>query len=87
VVVGSNAGRGSDPAWVANLRAQPAVRVRVGRRERALRAREVHGEERERAWALAAAAFPGYEVYATRTSRAIPVFVLEPTGEADEGAT
>ena len=81
VIVGSNAGGDRDPAWVGNLRANPEVRLLVGPDERPARAREVHGEERDRLWALAAAAYPGYEDYARWTTRHIPVFALEPVGE------
>jgi deazaflavin-dependent oxidoreductase (nitroreductase family) len=84
VVVGSNAGGPTDPAWVGNLRARPELHVLVGRDERAMRAREVHGEERERLWTLAVAGYPGYADYAARTDRRIPVFALEPSTE--EGA-
>ena len=45
-----------------------------------MRAREAEGEERERLWALAADGYPGYELYRARTSRRIPVMVLEPAG-------
>jgi deazaflavin-dependent oxidoreductase (nitroreductase family) len=83
VIVGSNAGRATDPAWVANLRANPHTQVLVGAEARAVRAREVEGEERDRLWAIAAAGYPGYDDYATWTDRRIPVFVLEP---APDGA-
>jgi deazaflavin-dependent oxidoreductase (nitroreductase family) len=79
VVVASNGGKATDPAWVANLRANAGVSVRLGRRVLAMRAREVEGAERDRLWALAAAAFPLYEAYARRTERRIPVFALEPS--------
>jgi deazaflavin-dependent oxidoreductase (nitroreductase family) len=82
VVIGSNAGDDREPAWIANLRANPSVSVRVGNAVRPATAREAEGEERDRLWALAAAAYPGYELYRTRTSRRIPVVVLEPAGEA-----
>lgn len=78
VVIGSNSGRDREPAWVGNLRANPDVRVRVGRDLRSMRARETEGEEREQMWALAAASYPGYEDYAAWTTRHIPVLVLEP---------
>lgn len=79
VVIGSNGGKANDPAWVANLRAHPEVTVRAGKRELAMTAREVDGEERERLWAIAAAGFPGYEGYAKRAAhRRIAVFALEP---------
>jgi len=41
-------------------------------------AREVHGEERARRWALAINAWPAYAEYQTKTERQIPVVVLEP---------
>ena len=85
VVIGSFAGRDEEPAWVGNLVAHPDATVRVGRQVRPVRAREAEGAERERLWAMAASAYPGYEAYARRTSRRIPVVVLEPTG-AGEGA-
>ncbi len=78
VVIGSYAGGDVEPAWVGNLRASPDAHVLVGREERALRARETDGEERDRLWALAARGYPGYELYATMTHRHIPVIALEP---------
>lgn len=77
IVIGSNAGRDREPAWVGNLRANPEVRVRVGREVRAMRAREVAGEERDALWAIAAETYPGYDDYAAWTTRRIPVVVLE----------
>ena len=83
VVIGSNMGQDHEPAWVGNLRAHPAVHVRVGRELRAVRALEADGEERERLWELAATGYPGYEAYARRTHRRIPVVVLEPRDAAE----
>ena len=42
-------------------------------------AREVSGAERDEWWERAVAAFPPYAEYQTKTTRQIPVFVLEPT--------
>jgi deazaflavin-dependent oxidoreductase (nitroreductase family) len=78
VVIGSNAGGDHEPAWVANLRAHRDAHVLVGAEERRVRARETEGEERDRLWALAARGYPGYELYARRTRRHIPVIALEP---------
>lgn len=78
VVIGSNAGRPDHPAWVENLRADPRATLQVGRRTSRVRAREAEGEERVRLWKLAVDAFPGYALYEEKTSRAIPVVVLEP---------
>jgi deazaflavin-dependent oxidoreductase (nitroreductase family) len=80
VVVGSWAGRPKNPAWVGNLRAEPAAMIRVGREDRNVRAREVDvpSEERVRLWKLVTEAFRYYETYQRKTERVIPLFVLEP---------
>jgi len=76
VVIGSNAG-GHEPAWIANLRANPGAHLRVGRAVRAVRAREAEPPERDRLWAMAVDGFPGYALYQEQTPRPIPVVVLE----------
>jgi deazaflavin-dependent oxidoreductase (nitroreductase family) len=82
VVIGSNAGGDREPAWVANLRADPRATLRVGRQVQPVEAKEATGEERDRLWSLAAAAYPGFEVYRRMTARPIPVIVLAPTAPA-----
>ncbi len=79
VIVGSRGGSAKDPAWAANLRADPRARVSRGNEEWAVRAYEARAEERERLWQLVSAEFPTYESYRRRTTRTIPLFVLEPT--------
>jgi len=61
-----------------NLRANPDVEVTVGRKTRKLRARDAEGEERERLWRAMTRIYAGYDRYAEKTSRRIPVVVLEP---------
>lgn len=77
VVVGSRGGAPRDPAWVTNLRADPRATMRRGRQDQDVRAREVGGDERDRLWQLVTAAFPLYASYQRRTTRQIPLFVLE----------
>ena len=79
VLVGSQGGAPTHPAWVHNLRVNPAVEIRDHTVVQAMRAREVEDEaERARLWDAAVAAFPPYAEYQTRTKRKIPVFVAEP---------
>ena len=79
VLIASQGGAPTHPAWVHNLRANPAVEIRDHAVVQAMRAREVEDEaERARLWALAVAAYPPYAEYQTRTTRKIPVFVAEP---------
>jgi F420H(2)-dependent quinone reductase len=78
LVIGSNAGHDRMPAWVANLRADPAVTVETSGVAAPFRAREAVGAEAERLWPIVVDAYPGYADYQTRTERTIPLFVLEP---------
>jgi deazaflavin-dependent oxidoreductase (nitroreductase family) len=78
VVIASKGGAARHPLWYLNLRANPQVEVTVGRETHKVRAREAEGEERERLWRQMADVYPGYDRYAKRTRRRIPVVVLEP---------
>lgn len=82
VIVGSRGGASRDPAWAANLRDEPRATLKVGREERTVRATEVDGPERDRLWELVCADFPLYATYQRRTKRRIPLFALEPSGDA-----
>lgn len=81
VVVGSNAGKERAPAWIHNLRANPDVGVEHRGRRAPHRAREAMGDDLKRVWALVVDAYPGFGVYRDRTSRHVPVFILEPVME------
>lgn len=48
VMRGSNGGGATDPHWVGNVRAHPAVEVRIARRTRPMRAHVAEGEEWQR---------------------------------------
>jgi deazaflavin-dependent oxidoreductase (nitroreductase family) len=77
LVVASNGGSTAPPAWFVNLAADPNVEVQVkGDRFRAT-ARVATPAEKPRMWAEMVRAWPDYDAYQTRTSREIPVVVLE----------
>ena len=77
-MVGSQGGAPTDPAWVANLRAHPdQVTVQDGPEPWDGVAREVSGAERDEWWERAVAAYPPYAEYQTKTTRQIPVFLVE----------
>lgn len=79
VVVASKGGFPKHPAWYHNLIANPDTTVQVGSKHLPVHARVAKPEERERLWAMAVAAYPGYEDYAVRSKgREIPLVVLEP---------
>ena len=80
VLVGSMGGAPTNPVWVNNLRANPAVEIRDLAAVQNMRVREVSdATERARLWKLAVAAFAPYEEYQAKTTRQIPVFVAEPS--------
>jgi deazaflavin-dependent oxidoreductase (nitroreductase family) len=83
-VIASMGGAPVDPAWAKNLRANPDALVEIGGDRRAVRARETEGEERERLWRAMADAQRGYDGYQQKTSRRIPVFVLEHRGAGSD---
>jgi deazaflavin-dependent oxidoreductase (nitroreductase family) len=78
VVFASNAGEPRHPAWWLNLLANPRATVQRGQETTEVVAREAEGEERARLWAEIVAAYDGYAEYEKRTTRRIPVVVLEP---------
>jgi len=76
VVVGSNWGKSSDPAWLHNLRANPRARVYFRGYVGAVRADEVSGAEREALWQRLVPFNPQYARYQDKTDRELPVIVL-----------
>jgi deazaflavin-dependent oxidoreductase (nitroreductase family) len=78
-LVGSQGGAPKDPAWVANLVADPsALTLQDGPEPHDFVALELRGDEREEWWERAVAAYPPYAEYQERTERVIPVFLASP---------
>ena len=82
VLIASNWGRTSHPAWALNLHAASKATVTVAGAARDLAVRRATPPERERYWSEAVRVWPGYEGYRRRAGREIPMFVLEPAGAA-----
>ena len=83
LIVGSKGGLDVHPSWVHNLIAMPECHIQVADFGTNAIARELKGEERERAWQLLIKPYPNYARYQTYTDRLIPVFLLEPA-ESDQ---
>jgi deazaflavin-dependent oxidoreductase (nitroreductase family) len=77
VLVASKGGHPKNPAWYHNLRANPDTQVQIGSERRLVRARVANPQERERLWPKAVATYSGYRGYQERTSREIPLVILE----------
>jgi F420H(2)-dependent quinone reductase len=77
IVVPSKGGHPQNPGWLHNLRAHPDTTVQIGRERIDVRAREATGEERERLWPKAVDYNRVWGQYQERTSRRIPLVILE----------
>lgn len=76
-VFGSKGGAPSHPDWYHNLKANPDAAVEVGTETHDVKARVATGDERERIWEKQKKIMPGFADYETKTSRQIPVVILE----------
>lgn len=81
VIIASKGGAPEHPAWFLNLRDHPELRFQVADKKYRGLARIAAGAERERLYAMMTGIFPPYRDYQAKTSREIPVVVLEPQEE------
>ena len=77
-VFATKAGAPSNPDWYHNLLANPDASVEVGTNTHRVRARVATPEERSRIWEDQKREIPAFADYERRTSRQIPVVILEP---------
>jgi len=78
-IFASKGGSPTNPDWYHNLRANPDdVKVEVGTDTIDVRPRVLEGEEREPIWEKQKQLMPGFAEYEQKTSRQIPVVLLEP---------
>jgi len=77
LVVASKGGADEPPTWYLNLEADPEVQVQVLGDKFKARARTATAAEKPAMWEVMAKAWPAYNDYQKKTSREIPVVVLE----------
>lgn len=78
IVVASRAGMSTDPQWVANVEAHPEVEIEIGAGKRTMRARRGSSEEKAHYWPALCRMNSDYADYQSRTTRDIPILVIEP---------
>ena len=83
LVFASKAGAPDNPAWYANLRAHPDVRIEVGDDVVEVQATELCGAERDEKYAVQAQRYPGFAKYQRKTPRTIPVIALTPSASPE----
>jgi deazaflavin-dependent oxidoreductase (nitroreductase family) len=77
VIVASKGGAPTHPSWYHNLVKHPEVTLEVGKEQFKARAHVADGEEYERLYNQHADVLPTFHEYRKKTSRQIPVIVLE----------
>ena len=82
VIVASKGGAPTNPGWYHNLKAHPVVTVETGGEKFQARANVIDGDEYERLYKQHADINPGFWDYRKKTSRKIPVVVLERLDQA-----
>jgi deazaflavin-dependent oxidoreductase (nitroreductase family) len=77
VIIASKGGAPEHPAWYHNLMAHPEATVELGTEKFEAKASVAPSPERERLYAQHAEAMPAFNEYEQKTTRKIPVVVLE----------
>jgi proline iminopeptidase len=80
-IVASKGGAPDHPGWYKNLEKTREVELQVKDEVFRARARDAEGDERALLWKKANEAWPDYAEYAKKTTREIPVVVLERVAE------
>jgi deazaflavin-dependent oxidoreductase (nitroreductase family) len=78
VIVASNGGTASHPAWWFNLGTEPHAEVIIDDRRLPVTASEATGDDKAALWERLVRMYPGYADYQGRTDREIPVMRLRP---------
>ena len=77
-VFASKAGMDTNPDWYHNLVANPDVTAEIGTETRDFVAHTATAAEREPIWTKQKHDYPGFADYEKKTTRQIPVVLLEP---------
>ncbi len=77
VIIASKGGAPKSPDWYHNLVANPTVTIELPGEKFEANASVAEGEERDRLYAAQAEVMPNFNDYQQKTSRRIPVVLLE----------
>jgi deazaflavin-dependent oxidoreductase (nitroreductase family) len=80
IVVGSKSGDPEDPAWIANLVANPVVTVEADGKTLQATASIAEGADRGALWDRHVAEHPQFAEYPSKTDRVMPIVRLKPLG-------
>jgi deazaflavin-dependent oxidoreductase (nitroreductase family) len=77
VIIASKGGSPEHPKWYLNIQDNPNVTVQVKAEVFKAAARTAQSPEREVIWSEALKSWPNFDVYQSRTTRQIPVVIIE----------
>lgn len=77
VVIASKGGAPSHPNWYLNMQANPEFEIQVVNDRFKVKARDASDQERGALWDMMVDIYPPYADYQEKTSRKIPVVILE----------
>jgi deazaflavin-dependent oxidoreductase (nitroreductase family) len=77
LIVASRGGAPDHPQWYKNLVEQPEVGLQIKADTFQAKARTANAEEKPALWKQMAAIWPSYDDYQKKTSREIPLVILE----------
>jgi len=77
VLIASNNGQDHDPAWYLNIGANPSVTIQRGGQTETRTVRVATAEEKAELWPKIIAWYKGYAKYQAKTSRNIPLVIVE----------
>lgn len=78
VIIASNAGFDTHPAWFHNLSADPNATIQIRENQFLVTAEIAGPEQRDQLWRRLMELAPSYSNYAKRTTRQIPLVLLRP---------
>lgn len=76
-IVASKGGAPEHPHWYRNILADPQVKLQIKGEKFDGIARTAEGAEHDELWAASCEQWPNYNVYQSRTTRRIPIAVVE----------
>lgn len=78
ILIASQGGAPRNPVWYNNLVAHPDIEIQSGAERRRMRARLASDAEKQEVWPLAVQTYKDFDLYQSRTTRNIPVFICSP---------